>query len=675
MFITDSLPRRILGTRFKGICQTVFLVLFSIAIGTAHADQEQGSEHITRVERAKFLLAERLLRTSVRSKAQHQRIVRIVRALEHYPLTPYLQARLVHVDDAAVLTWLMRHPNAPFNRQLRMRWLKHLAQQEHWMKFLAYFPDNTPSDELRCLKAQALIAVNRRQAARQLLAELWRVERSQPAFCDAPFRWWQEEGGLSEALIWDRITLAMKAGNGRLAKYLTRRLSVSTQQLVSHWDAFIHNPKPQSQLLTQYRHEDQERIRYEDALLHGFQHWMIKKPLPAAITWRTFVRNNPVSSKVRQDGETTLGLSFAREHNRLATSWLFQPYTRVDGELLHWRVITAAYRGDWKLVLWALNDPYNERANSDFVRYWKARAWEQTGRIDEAFRTYTALAGTRSYYGFLAADRARMGYTLGHQTLKVDAQKLRNIANSAAIRRAKEFLALGRNVSFRREWNALVDTKDEGKLLALAQYASEQGWNAAAIRVLMQARKFNDLKIRYPLAYQYLIERVAQREGLNPAWIYAVIRQESTFSAQIRSRAGASGLMQLMPATALELGKKLGISPTVYEPANNIRLGGFYLRTLCQRFSGHKVLASAAYNAGASRVRRWLAQNAMVDADIWIDRIPFRETRRYIKRVLANYVIYTWRLTGKPISLDMLLPPIPSIAALKSEEPDSPDCR
>ena len=188
------------------------------------------------------------------------------------------------------------------------------------------------------------------------------------------------------------------------------------------------------------------------------------------------------------------------------------------------------------------------------------------------------------------------------------------------------------------------------------------GWHSAAIRGAAAAAYWSDLDIRFPTPYPDSVKKAARGSGLRPSRIYAVARQESAFMVDIRSRAGALGLMQLLPTTARHVARKARIPRpgirALLEPATNLSLGSIYLASLEARYSGHPVLASAAYNAGPGRVARWRKTPDRISSEIWVETIPFRETRRYVRGVLAYQAIYARRLGEEGIRLKDLMPAV-----------------
>src|SRR5690606_11198374 len=202
----------------------------------------------------------------------------------------------------------------------------------------------------------------------------------------------------------------------------------------------------------------------------------------------------------------------------------------------------------------------------------------------------------------------------------------------------------------RREWYHISRVFSREELIAQAKLAHDLDWHFPAIRTLSQARHWDDLDVRFPMPYRSSLTSAAKSRGLHSSWVYAITRQESAFMDDARSHAGAIGLMQLMPATARETARRFGISLNstyqVLKPETNIQLGTAYLSQVSAQFDGHRILASAAYNAGPTRVRQWLRGADHLESDVWVENIPFDEPRQYVQNVLTYSVIYGQKLNA-----------------------------
>ena len=294
-------------------------------------------------------------------------------------------------------------------------------------------------------------------------------------------------------------------------------------------------------------------------------------------------------------------------------------------------------------------------------RYWRARALTALGRIEEA--SWAEIATERDYYGFLAADRIGAPYRIVQDAAGASAERLRRIGSMGGFRRAREFHVLGLRNGFNREWRHLVGRLDGKDLTAAGELALRNGWHFEAIRAAARAGALDRLDLRFPIAWEHEVAAAAREHGIDPAWVLATIRMESAFRPRARSPAGALGLMQIMPATGRRIARVAGVrhrgSRTLLDPRQNIRLGVAYLRRLLDRMDGNPALASASYNAGPHRTDRWLAAGAGLEPELWVEFVPYTETRRYVKRVLEYRIVYQHRLRSRSDRLSALLVPLP----------------
>jgi soluble lytic murein transglycosylase len=284
-------------------------------------------------------------------------------------------------------------------------------------------------------------------------------------------------------------------------------------------------------------------------------------------------------------------------------------------------------------------------------RYWKARALKEQNRTSEANAIFSPLAKERHYYGWLAADELESMLGNPDENYTVTDAEVTAVASQPAIKRAIEFQRLDMRWEAKSEWVWATRNFSDQQLLAAAEYAMRQKWYDIAISTADNTKKIHDYNLRYPTPYRDLMRMSANSEGLDEAWVYGLTRQESRFMHYAKSGVGASGLMQLMPATAKWVAKRLGMDnfshDMVHVVGTNIEIGTHYMRHTLDLLNGQAVLATAAYNAGPSRAKRWMASEPLEGA-IYMETIPFSETRNYVQKVMANAHFYAPRL-GTPM--------------------------
>ena len=613
-------------------------------------------------DRSAFVEAERSLPKG--SKAWE----RLRGDLGGYPLFPYLErARLQrawpHVAEPEIEAFLERYDGEPVTFRLQRKWLRRLADAREWHKFIESYPGGASVD-LKCHHARAMLEVGDVDGALSAAQALWMSGKSRPKACDPVFAVWLESDRFSPSLAWDRVALAMKRGNVRLVRYLERFLDPADRRLAAAWRAVHKDPRRVGALELAG-----EPSKVDAVLAHGLERLAGRDPDAAARAFAALQKRVELGSATRARAARRIGLSFASEHDPQAIHWLW----RVDAEhtdalALRWRVAAAALHSRWSKVLEGIASMSDKERERERWRYWRARALEATGRLDEARSELESLAQERDYYGFLAADRLALPYRFNHRPLDVGAETIERVASMPGTRRALELLTLGRRIDARREWHALTEDLDDEEVEAAAWIARCRGWHGRAILTVARAPERDDLDLRFPVVYRDLVESASSRRSLSPAMVYAFIRQESAFMSDARSSAGALGLMQIMPRTGRELMRKTGrtLSGTnqLLAPDLNVDLGTYYIRSLLSRTGGHFALAAASYNAGPHRVRRWLPEGGEVEAAVWIDNIPFTETRRYVRRLLAYSAIYEHRLGLQPSRLRERLPPVPTRTGL-----------
>jgi soluble lytic murein transglycosylase len=347
-----------------------------------------------------------------------------------------------------------------------------------------------------------------------------------------------------------------------------------------------------------------------------------------------------------------IGLSLARRFDPRALELMshYDPNLR-DNDVSEWRARLLLRLGRWNEAHALIQRMPESLASTSRWRYWLARSLQLSSPNGTAATAlFQQLARERDFYGFMAADQANTPYNLTNIPLAIHSGLMNKVRNTPGIRRAIEFHQRGQIVEGRREWYHASRQFNRDELLAQARLAYDMQWYFPAIRTISLAKYWDDLNIRFPVAHGAPLTSEAQKRGLHSSWVFAITRQESAFMADAKSQAGAMGLMQLMPATAKETARKfdiaLGNTSNALQPALNIQLGTAYLSQIYGQFNGNRVLASAAYNAGPGRVRQWLRGADHLAYDVWIENIPFNETRQYVQNVLSYAVIYADKLNA-----------------------------
>jgi soluble lytic murein transglycosylase len=358
----------------------------------------------------------------------------------------------------------------------------------------------------------------------------------------------------------------------------------------------------------------------------------------------------------------------ARSQLPLALAWFEKSQSGpapapLSDDQQQWRVRAALRAGDWTAVRTSI-DAMNAtlRAQSAWI-YWYARALAARGDQKQAQQLYTQIAGDPDFYGLLAQGELGESLRIPPRTESITADELAAAHADPGLQRATALFQNDMYLEGVREWNWSIRGMSDRQLLAAAELAqSERLWERA-INTADRTVSLHDYSLRYIAPYRELFATYAHEQGLEENWVLGLVRQESRFIAHARSGAGAQGLMQVMPRTAKWIAKRMGLQTyrpsKVAEVDTNIALGTGYLRYVLDELDGSQVLAAAAYNAGPGRARRWKADQPLEGA-IYIETIPFTETRRYVKKVMANAEYYAALLGGKPRGLKQRLGTIAS---------------
>jgi soluble lytic murein transglycosylase len=634
--------------------------------GPAAADQAGENRRL----RADFLAAEDALRAGdlVRYRA-------LLEGLRGYPLYPYLRyaylrPRVHGAADTEAEEFIRLYADSPLGARLQRAWLEDLAHSGRWQALLQRYPADSGDAELDCHRRWALYQTGDKAAALADLERLWLVDSSQPAACDRVFALWHREGGLSHDLAWRRFVLAMNSNETKLARYLVRLLDTDQKEDAELWLRIHASPGLIESLPPSAR---QDPVR-NGIIIHGLKR-LARTDIDRAIAaW-----NGPVYARhdftpdETAEAQRSLAMALALRGRRESLDWLARVDAGADASLREWRVRAAVSQQDWHAVLAAIYRLSEEEQASPRWRYWQARALGELDQRQQADEILLGLALSRSYYGFLAADRLGRSYQMNHVPLDAEVARSVTPEEYPGVARARELFALDRHVDARREWYYATRDMADWQLQSAAALAQSWGWHDRAIVTMGRTAQLDDMELRFPLVHRAEVMAEAQARGVDPAFAFAVIRQESAFAADARSPAGALGLMQLMPQTAQKLAGHLRLPVSgrmdLLDVSTNLQLGIAYLRRLIDRYD-NPLVAAAAYNAGAHRVNRWLPYDTIVKSDQWAETVPFVETRGYIQNVIYFASIYDMRLDLPPRKLSERMPAVlPRDARLSREEP------
>ncbi|WP_421681765.1 transglycosylase SLT domain-containing protein [Stutzerimonas urumqiensis] len=574
-------------------------------------------------------------------------------ALADYPLAPYLEYddltnRLDSASNAEIERFLADHGDLPQANWMKLRWLRRLAKRGDWDTFVRYYDPKMNFTELDCLYGQYQLGHDQLAEGFKTAERLWLVGKSQPDACDRLFDNWAAEGQLTEQMRWKRAKLAVEAGNYSLANYLSKRMTSLKDEA-----KLLVETAQKPRLLQQTGRFSPPSEAMGDIVSVGLRRLARQDPEKALQLLDGYARRLSFSADEKVAIARQVGLTLARRFDprALAVMAEYDPELR-DDTVSEWRARLLLRLGRWDDAHALIARFPASLAQTNRWRYWKARTLElaQPEKDQQIASLYGPVSGERDFYGFMSADRIKAPYKLNHDPLELSDALIARVRNAPGIRRALEFHARGQIVDGRREWYHASRFFDRDELVAQARIAYDMEWYFPAIRTMSQAEYWDDMDIRFPMAYRSSLVQAARARDIHASWVFAITRQESAFMADARSHAGATGLMQLMPATAKETARRFDIplssNSQVLNPATNVQLGAAYLSQVYGQFNGNRVLASAAYNAGPGRVRQWLRDARHLPVDVWVENIPFDETRQYVQNVLTYAVIYGQKLNA-----------------------------
>lgn len=575
----------------------------------------------------------------------------IAARLRDYPIPSYvdyyqLQPRIANASPDEILAYLSRYDGSAIADRLRNDWLLELGKRRDWATFDVQYPLFRLNDDtqLKCYALMSKMAKGDDVAAEARL--LLTVPKNYGEGCTALIGMLVENRQFDDDDLWAQIRLAADTGNADFVRRLQPFAGIDDDALGKAMD------KPMSVVA---RGPGFRRVKHEIFI----------------VALGRVARSDP--DRAAEALESKDGKRLSRKQQELAWAQIAMPTARkllpeaddywhragdapLSLEAHEWKVRTALRAGDWKLVKQGIEQmPPSLRNDATWV-YWMARALREEGKREQADALLQSIAGQHSFYGQLAAEDLGRRITIPPRAAPVTEAEVAPMADNAGFRRAFKFFDLGLRFEGYREWNWELRSMNERQHLAAAEFARRNSVLDRMVNTSDRTKIEVDFDQRFPTPYRDVMQEATRKLGLEMAWVYGLIRQESRFVMDARSHVGASGLMQLMPATARHVAKKIGFDDFKHSRVNeletNILLGTNYLNMVLNDLEGSQVLATAAYNAGPGRPRAWRSTlTRPVEGAIFAETIPFTETRDYVKKVMSNATYYAAMLENKPQSL------------------------
>lgn len=597
--------------------------------------------------------------------------------LQSYPLYPYLiyqelkqkiqEPKITSVTLQQLQDFQKSYPDFPFHQSLHNLWLNQVAKNQNWSALVeGYRPSKKAA--LECQYHFAKYQLSRNKHDLDPIKQLWLVGYSQAPECDKAFALWKKDGNFTPDLIWERFRLALENKNFTLISGLVKQMSPSDKEMALLMESLVKNPDliNQNEILKKLD-QTTSSLKSNISMVEVL---MIVLPLYASINadnaahWLKANEQNYSFSKIQLNQlYKNIAIQLARQKSALANNWLANlPKDALDLTTQEWRVRVSLSQNDWQSTLKWINElpPYVKQEKC--WRYWQARALEKLNQNQAAENIYKQLAQTRSYYGFLAAMHVKKPFVLQNIPIPPDPVATNEVLAMPAIKRFEQLLIVGHDHLARYEWFRALERMNDRQLNAAAKIAQKMNLPDYAIITTLKGSHRDDIPLRFPVVHHELILQNAEKNHIDPAWVFAIARQESSFFPGTLSEAGARGIMQLMPKTAAMISKNNKIpfqsDEALHDPSTSIQLGAIYLKDLQHKMYDNFILATAAYNAGPYRAIKWLPNETM-DTDIWVENIPFNETREYVKNVFMFTGIYHKQL-GLPTILESMIKPIPA---------------
>ena len=575
------------------------------------------------------------------------------------PLAAYweLRARLESASESEVQAFFTRYAGTYYEDRLRNDWLLQLGRRRDWSTIAVEFPKYRMQDdrEVRCYALAADAVLSKKDVATEAL-RLWYAQRDADDGCTWLAEHLHSGKKINGVELWRRARIAMDANKPKAAKDAA---DIEAPRLSEQVTLIFNDPAR----YLEHRIVAVTRNRKELAVLALIRLAASDPDKAASLLEQRW--GLMLSAEEKNWTWGVIGKQAAQKLQDNASQYFakVQKDGDLNDDLLGWKVRAALRTGQWRQVLSATEALSPEARQDSTWTYWRARALLATASSEahrqQAQELLRGMAGVRGFYEQLALEDLGQAITVPPAPAPLSAAEKAQALANGGLQRALYAIQIGLRPEGNREWNYSTNLHTPGgmndrELLAAADLACQrQVWDRC-INTSDRTRTEVSFEQRFPMPLREIVVRRANGIGLDPAYVYGLIRQESRFIMDARSHVGASGLMQVMPATAKWTAKKIGLSgftpDQITDKETNVAIGTGYLKLVLDDFGGSMPMAAAAYNAGPGRPRKW-REGPMLEGAIWAENVPFQETRDYVKKVLSNTTNYAAIITGQPQSL------------------------
>jgi soluble lytic murein transglycosylase len=619
---------------------SVILVAFPLALSAAGVSSQE-----------KALLAAR----DAFLAGDGAKLTRQAEKVRGHVLDPYvrfwkLRLHLEEAEPDELRDFLSRNKGTALAEQLRRDWLRILGKNGQWELFRQEQSGLVRDDpDVACYTLQERW-LGRDESVPTGIKRFWMMPRALPEGCRALADVMLQSGDLTPQDLRERFRLLVRADRITEAKRIAERMPADQAPRPSRIDGAIKAPA----VFLERSGADLNTPAGRELVIVALTR-LAQTDLQGALNhWNGKLRERfPLEE--RQYVWAVLATLGARRHLPEAVDWFKEAgETPLSDEQLAWRARIALRQENWREVKTAVERMAPPACNEPAWIYWRGRALCALGAREEGQGLFRCIAGEHHFYGQLAAEELGIPLKIPPKTAPPTEEELAEVAALGGLKRALALYRLGLRSEATAEWVWTIRSMEDRALLAAAELARRNGIWDRAINTADKTVALHDFSMRYPMHYGAVLSEQARVRQIDEPLVFGVVRQESRFVADARSSAGAMGLMQLLPTTARWVAQKIGMkgyhSSRVNQPKINVALGAFYLRHVLGGLDGSPVLAAAAYNAGPGRASRWRDTRPLEGA-VYIETIPFEETRQYVKKVMANTVYYDALLGGEQRSL------------------------
>ncbi len=592
--------------------------------------------------------------------------------LKQHELAPYVESWMLkpqlQMDSPEIRAYLKKYDGERPAELLRADWIRAQAKQGNWTLVAEQGAlILQPEPDVQCYSLLPRVN-NGDSAAKDRARALWASGTDSPEACQLLFDVMWANGELKASDGWLRARRQVALNKLNLARQTLSIMRVNANDAAGGLDAVLSRP-----------------VIYLERV--GTPNDEMQKEL-ATLALVRMARNEPGSaaSALRRFGSGLdraqqeyvwgiIGWQLGIQQNPGALDAVKRSGTvLLPDDAQAWRVRVALRAQDWGLVKKTIEAMPEPMINSPEWVYWLGRAYKAQGQDSAAEEQFQRIAGQPNFYGVLAAEELGGRAKVPAQAKPATSDEIRAVERQPGIRRALAMYRLDLRPEGVKEWSWALRGMNDRQLLAAAEVAHRNQIIDRSISAADRTKEEHNYKLRFPTPYADKIMPHSDRQNLDKAWVYGLMRQESRFVTNAKSGVGAAGLMQVMPATGKWVANKLGIkfAPSdLHNPDTNVMLGTTYMRLVLESLDNHPVLASAAYNAGPGRARKWRDVKPLEGA-IYAETIPFSETRDYVKKVMSNAVFYQTVMTGSSPSLKGMLGTIGPKAGQSDGVPELP---